>query len=91
MRFSSIPILFLTTGAIAAQIQDSSTKNPNQVVNRNAKLSSRNLERRNENYWRCVNICIAGGVFGALKFTDITVRDSVHCAGACAAVFGYPE
>lgn len=91
MRFSPIPILFLTTGVIAAQIQDSSTRNPDHIVKCNTKLSSRKLERRNEDYWACLRICVAGGIYGTLKFSNITVRDMANCATACAAVFGCPN
>lgn len=91
MRFSLIPILFLTTGVIAAPIQDSSNKNPNHVAKCNTKLSNRSLERRNENYRTCLSVCLAGGVFGALTFCDITIRDVANCAGVCEKIFGPPD
>lgn len=91
MRFSLIPILFLTTGVIAAQIQDSSIQNPNHVAKCKTKLSNRSLERRNENYYECVRICIAGGAFGALTFGNISIRDVKNCAGVCEKVFGSPD
>lgn len=88
MRFSSIPILLLTIGAIATPIRDSSIENPNHVVNRNTKLSGRDLERRNDAYVKCIGACLAGlGVFGAANFIELKLRNYADCATVCGLVF----